>query len=290
MRKYFDLLFADKPAWVTFAVGLALLAFIGMIDYLAGYEVSYFVFFAIPVALVGWYAGRKQGYIFCLLATLVWGYVNLVHGRVYGQHWVFYWNGTVRFVFFLLVAYWVSDVKSLLAQQSRLARLDSLTGCLNNFAFSEKCDTLFPLSHRFSQPISLGFIDVDDFKLINDTQGHSEGDHVLRTVGDAMRKSVRSTDIVGRLGGDEFAILLPNTSIEQARLVFDNLRRQLVEAARFEGKPVGFSMGVITFHDRSITPDQAVGMADELMYRVKKSGKNNVIYEEAENPAPPRSD
>ncbi len=279
MKKLLDTLLAGKPAWFINLAGLLLLVLIGIVDYLTGYEISTFIFFAIPIALVSWYGGNKCGYTSALLSILIWAYVDKINGHLYTAAFIFYWNGAVRLAFFLLVAYWMSLLNFQLIKLNQLASVDALTGCLNKFAFHQKCDNLLLLSQRFKQPISLGFIDLDNFKQVNDTKGHSTGDFVLGTIANTMMKSVRHTDIVARLGGDEFAILLPNTDIDSAKTVFENLRSQLANEVRQHQWPIGFSIGVVTFHTPSLNTDRAIGIADALMYRVKKNGKNSIAYE-----------
>jgi diguanylate cyclase (GGDEF)-like protein len=101
-----------------------------------------------------------------------------------------------------------------------MAEHDGLTGMLNARAFYNRCTALFELAARYSRPISPGYLDLDDFKCINDTLGHSAGDAVLQEIARTLTARCRRSDIVARLGGDEFAILLPETDLAGARTVF----------------------------------------------------------------------
>ncbi|MEO7622057.1 MAG: GGDEF domain-containing protein [Gallionella sp.] len=272
-------MFSGRPPWIIFLAGLVLLVIIGLVDYITGYELSFFIFYLIPITHAAWYGNKRMGYLFCVISVSTWFYVDHASGHRYSYSLIPFWNGTVRLTFFLLSAYWVSSIKTLLLVKSKLARIDGLTGCLNVTAFKEKCDMLFKLTNRVGFPISLGYIDVDNFKPINDLYGHSEGDRVLQAISITMMQAVRGSDIVGRMGGDEFSILLPNTGIDNARIVFDGLRNKLLECARVNNWSISFSIGVIIFPAQSGTPDKAIGLADALMYRVKNSGKNNILYE-----------
>ena len=283
MTLHFDRLFEGRPTWVVIIAALITLTIFGLLEFYSGYKLSLFIFFALPVVLVTWYSSRKLGYLFCLLATLTWLLAVRMSGNAYNHGWIFYWNGGIRLAFFLIVARGVSDVKILMRHQTRLAHVDGLTGCLNAYAFHEKCDTLLRLSYRLKQPISLGFIDLDNFKTINDTKGHSEGNRVLKAVAESMMKSVRSTDFVARMGGDEFAILLPNTDTEKAKVVFSHLRNQLDADVQCDWEnSLGYSIGVVTIFNRLISTDEALKLADTLMYQVKKGGKNRVRFEVTE--------
>ena len=93
---------------------------------------------------------------------------------------------------------------------------DPLTGALNSRAFTEQLQLEVDRAKRYDHPLSLAYIDLDNFKRVNDSRGHLEGDKVLRCVVTEMRKSVRANDVVGRLGGDEFALLMPETDVAAA--------------------------------------------------------------------------
>lgn len=106
---------------------------------------------------------------------------------------------------------------------------------------------------------------------------------MLLVVGACLAKSLRNTDVVGSLGGDEFAIALPDTDQDQARTVIEKMHLQLMAEIGLHNWPIGFSIGVISFAIPPVTADEAIRYADNLMYRVKKAGKNNIFFEELSN-------
>ena len=161
-----------------------------------------------------------------------------------------------------------------------MAKLDGLTGVMNARAFGEAAQTILSIAARYGRPTAIGYIDLDNFKSVNDTLGHSEGDTVLIAVASILLESVRGTDLVGRLGGDEFAIFLPETTYSGAVTIFDKLRERLLKEARERVWPIGFSIGVAVFRTAPLSVDEAIKLADALMYRVKNSGKNNILFEE----------
>ena len=119
-------------------------------------------------------------------------------------------------------------------------------------------------------------MDLDNFKIINDTHGHQTGDAVLRLVADAMRSSVRQADIVGRLGGDEFAVLMPETDAQLA----DAAAKRLVASLRnvFRGTPnVTASIGVVSCSATDASTDDLLRRADQAMYDAKRLGKDRVV-------------
>lgn len=143
------------------------------------------------------------------------------------------------------------------------------------------------LARRHQRPLAIGYIDLDGFKGVNDRHGHLRGDAVLSGVAQVLAERLRTSDLLARLGGDEFAVLCPETDARGAARVFEDLHQRLNAAARAQGWEIGFSIGVASFVRAPERLGDAVRSADDLMYRVKHSGKNRVVLERFEPPAPP---
>lgn len=141
-------------------------------------------------------------------------------------------------------------------------------------------------SRRHGHSSALGYIDIDGFKGVNDSFGHSAGDEILKAVGCALTKRLRFSDLGARLGGDEFAILLPETSMLGARSFFKDLHAALLDLAESNNWPLGFSVGVAVFPVPPLNSDEAIRLADDLMYRVKRSERNSVLFSEFDFPLP----
>ncbi|PYP39597.1 MAG: hypothetical protein DMD43_10520 [Gemmatimonadetes bacterium] len=152
------------------------------------------------------------------------------------------------------------------------------TGISNRRAFFGALDRIVEWGRRTGAPWVLAYLDVDDFKKVNDELGHGTGDLVLKTVARVLREATRRIDVVARLGGDEFALLLPQTTAEQGELVVEKLMTLLEDAMGRSAWPVSFSIGVITFNAAPESGDTAVAVADACMYRVKASGKAAAAY------------
>lgn len=259
------------------ALCLALVCAVGAADLATGYEISLSLFYLIPVCLAAWYAGWSTGAALAAVSAVVWGVADRASGHVYSHAGVMVWNAFVRLGFFLQSAYLVSRVRDHLRAESRRARLDSHTGALNARGFYEAAGPLLALSQRTGSPLTLLYIDLDDFKAVNDGLGHLEGDRVLKLVGETLRGSLRRSDIVGRLGGDEFAIVLPETNDAGTRVLVDQIRERV--ATRLAGcGPVTFSPGALTLEGSSAGLDEAVSRADQLMYESKRAGKNRATF------------
>ncbi len=158
------------------------------------------------------------------------------------------------------------------------ARSDPLTGIANRAAFDEHLKNCHLLLARYGKPFVLAFVDVDDFKRINDEKGRDAGDGALRRLARTMRDSVRETDLVARVDGDKFAILMPGTRVTSVKRVLDQLRSTLGVDAVIGGWSVTFSVGVVAFESAPPRPIDAVNLADSLMHEVKGSGRDGIRY------------
>jgi diguanylate cyclase (GGDEF)-like protein len=149
---------------------------------------------------------------------------------------------------------------------------------MNLRAFSELVEYEVLRLQRTNSPFSIAYLDLDNFKMVNDRYGHKKGDEVLKATVENLVGSLRKTDVVARIGGDEFAIFLPETDSETVRVVMGKVRERLHVLAESEQWITTFSMGVITCEHGDCELDKIISIADQLMYEVKTSGRNNVRY------------
>jgi diguanylate cyclase (GGDEF)-like protein len=268
-----------SPAYVVFGC-LIIVSFVGTLDHLTGYELSFSIFYLVPVSIASWYAGKRSGIFVCIVSAATWLLVDYMSGRPYTNSAIPYWNAVMRLGFFTITAYLLASLKDYLTMEERLARVDGTTGVMNVLSFKETAQSVFRLAERNKRPLALGYIDVDNFKKVNDMLGHAEGDLVLHAVATTLRLAVRSSDLVARLAGDEFAVLLLETDYPGAKTAFAKLHEQLLRSARHANWPISFSIGVAVFRAAPESPDQAIKVADDLMYRAKRMGKNTITYEE----------
>ncbi|MEP1442043.1 MAG: GGDEF domain-containing protein [Hyphomicrobiales bacterium] len=158
----------------------------------------------------------------------------------------------------------------------KIAVEDELTGLLNRRGFLNSLDNAISYAHRYSASACLLFIDLNEFKTINDTYGHKAGDFILKTTGKRLRGQVRQSDIVGRLGGDEFAILLWHVNKETAQdrggKILDGLCNPLVRVSRQVDVHIKASAGVSLLEEND-TADTFLERADQAMYKSKRRFK-----------------
>ena len=167
---------------------------------------------------------------------------------------------------------------ALLEAEKKLARSDALTGLANRRSFYERAEIERKRAVRYARPLSMAYVDLDNFKRVNDTSGHEAGDQILVTVAGILQNNLRAEDVAARLGGDEFALLLPEAGHASAAFVMNKLHRLLTSAMQEKHSHVTFSMGVVTYDIAPENTEMMVQKADRVMYEVKRQGKNSIRH------------
>jgi len=234
------------------------------------------ILYTIPVLLVTWTEGLAWGIVFAVTTTV---FREAIAWIQMPADTPMLWRVLNGLAYLAVLGVAMAGLQTLRRSQAQLARLviqDPLTNVLNARAFAERLGQELDRNRRYPHPLALMYMDLDNFKVINDTHGHQTGDAVLRLVADAMRSSVRQADVVGRLGGDEFAVLMPETDAQLA----DAAAKRLVASLRavFKGTPnVTASIGVVSCTVTEASTDDLLRRADQAMYDAKKSGKDRVV-------------
>jgi len=247
-------------------IAVALSGLLGLADFATGSEISFGFLYLMPVAFAAWYVGAAGGIVISLLSAFVWFEAYALAGGTHSSPFILYWNAGTRFGFFLVVAALLAKLRGMLLHERSLSRSDFLTGVLNSRAFGEAAAAEILRAQRYPHPFTVAYVDLDNFKAVNDTMGHSVGDALLRTVAQQMRSVLRATDVVARLGGDEFAVLMPETDAAAARSGIDKLQAALLGEMERHGWQVTFSIGVVTCRTPPDSADQLISLADNLMY------------------------
>jgi diguanylate cyclase (GGDEF)-like protein len=262
------------PRAAALAVALGAVLACGVADYWSGEELAPTAAYVLPVAFAAWHIGRGAGLMTAGLACIVWLAADLAVRPAYRIPLARYWNLAVEGLVLGAIAWLVAELRERLRREQRLARVDALTGAASRRAFIEQAERELDRARRYGHPVSLAYLDIDDFKAVNDRQGHAAGDALLAGVAERLRAGCRSTDVVARLGGDEFAVLLPETTGDTAESLVARLRSQLKDDAAARGWPVGFSIGIVSYAAAPANVDEMIGRADLLMYEVKATGKD----------------
>lgn len=162
-----------------------------------------------------------------------------------------------------------------------LAKTDELTGCLSRRYLMQRLEHELERAARYQRLLGLIILDIDHFKRLNDTLGHTRGDAALRTIGDVLRRSLRSADFVGRYGGDEFLIVLPETgaagALELAERIRQGIGRRMFD---FRGQKLTITVsgGVVAYPETGVVAvEELIDCADQALYRAKWEGRNRVV-------------
>ena len=263
--------------WLTtIAVGIVFV--LGVIDYITGFELSFSFFYLIPVTMTAWAVGRDAGLAFSVLSASTWLVSNILSGQSFSNGFIGVWNTLIRFGFYAVVTVLLAELRHALDEERLLANTDPLTGALNRRSFNEVAEKRMIISEVNRHPYTMVYIDLDNFKTVNDMLGHAVGDLVLKTVVDILQQQIRNTDFLARLGGDEFAVLLSDIDQKHAQSIVQRLQSALVEKMKINEWAITFSIGVLTVLSMPESVDQLVSMTDALMYDVKGRGKNPVQY------------
>lgn len=265
-----------RRIWI--GAGALLLAGSSMLDAWTGSAISSALFYLLPIVLVAWYVGQREGFVMCVAAALLWLLADLVASpQVVTLTLTRMWNAAVHLSIFAIVCLVLPAVKALRHEQE-LARVDPLTGMANRRRLCEAVQLEMMRSRRYFRPMTVAFIDLDGFKGINDQLGHATGDKLLCGVADTIVGLVRRTDLLARIGGDEFVLLLPEIDQDAARVIMPKLQAALNASMHERQWPVTFSIGVLTWRGGDVEAEELITIADRLMYGIKHGGKNAIAY------------
>lgn len=174
----------------------------------------------------------------------------------------------------------ITEKKQLEGELQRLATTDVLTQSSNRRHFFECANQAFTAAREDGTPLSFLLLDIDDFKLINDTYGHQQGDKVLQHIADSGKAVLRRGDVFGRIGGEEFAAVFPGCEAEVAEQIAERLQREIQRLSFSHGQErfgVTISQGLTSLHDDDLSLDSLFARADAAMYQAKRLGKNQII-------------
>jgi diguanylate cyclase (GGDEF)-like protein len=264
------------PPRTAIALATAALACVAVGDELTGPDAAFTILYLGPIAFGTWCVSRRTGLTLSTVSAIVAVLVDHGPGGTALPIGVAVWNVAVYLGTFFALVVALSALKARLELEQRLARTDPLTLVSNRRAFVEQAWIELERARRTTASLTVVYLDCDDFKVVNDLMGHSQGDALLCKVAGTLRGATRAVDVVARLGGDEFGLLLVDADALMAGALIQRLRAALSVAMERDGWAVSFSMGAATFRTPPRSVDEMLRHADELMYEAKRSGKGGV--------------
>jgi diguanylate cyclase (GGDEF)-like protein len=271
-----------KLKWFAAApIAFLFVAIVGIIDFFLDPETTFSIFYLLPITIAVFLSGRVLGIITSLLSIFFWLAGDFLSGWEFLSLQALSWNVLVLLGFYLLHTFIISWLLKTIKDIRVLSLRDPLTGAANWRYFREYADRMIKNSLRNKSPLTLVYVDLDNFKRLNDISGHAAGDEALRTVAGVIRRRIRPGDILARLGGDEFGLLLVDSSYGEAGEALS----RIVEAVNLEIEQrdlaISLSVGAMTYRVPLSSLDAMITEVDELMYKVKQSGKNDINHIEA---------
>ena len=229
----------------------------------------------LPVLVIGWIGGRRIGLSSSFLASTMWAIGDVSMGRHFSAPWIPWANVATHFMTYSIVTLLAAQVRELLELSHRQATSDALTELQNRRAFVEAGVAEVQRSMRYAHPLAVIFMDLDNFKALNDSQGHDAGDAALRATAAALLSVLRSSDKIARIGGDEFAVLLPEIGSDAAQETGQKISIAVNQALSGFAS-VSVSIGLVWFEKADRSFPEMLKIADELMYEIKANGKGGI--------------
>jgi diguanylate cyclase (GGDEF)-like protein len=269
-------LWVGSLRWFILITCIGFIILLGVLRAKTHAEFAFASLALLPVMLISWLGGRKYGFLLAIIAATMWLLADIKSEQPFSEIWIPWLNAITYLSIYMLVVFLVVLVSQQMQIVREQATHDALTGLINRRAFLEYGSQEEMRSKRYNHSLAVLFLDLDNFKSLNDTLGHAAGDNALKVTAKALKDSLRSTDQTARLGGDEFAAILQESdyesSIDIAHKVF-----LAVNQALQEFPPVKVSIGVAWFEKADRTFPHMLKLADELMYEVKANGKGNML-------------
>ena len=263
----------SRPLALTGAIALTGLIYLA--NAMTPPEIKLGLLYLVPVLLVTWFEGIAWGAAFAVATALLRMIIEIEQVPT-DRPAIALLNQLTFLAVAGITIFAFGRIRLTQAQLRELALHDPLTRVLNTRAFMERLGAELKRARRYGRPLSVLYLDLDDFKRVNDSHGHETGDAVLKLVAEAIRRAVRQPDVVARLGGDEFGVLMPETDGDLADAAAARLAAELRQA--FHGTPtVTASIGVVSCAQTEVDATEVLRRADQAMYEAKGKGKDRAV-------------
>ena len=269
--------YSPKP--VPIAWGFCLWILTALINYQFPANISLAFIYLLPIAVMSWFVSKEVGFLICGLSAIAEHFIHRNIDIEQLRNFDFYWNTGVILLLYAIISYLLSNLRLSLDRERELARIDDKTGVANKRLFLELAGLEVKKSNRFRHPLTVIYMDIDDFRQLNENLGYAIGDKLLKAVAETIKSNLRETDIIARIGGDEFIILLPGSGYEPSQTVIERLQKQLYKMMQENQWVATFSIGAATFINPPKSVEEMIHRADRFMYIAKTNGKNQLNHQ-----------
>lgn len=249
----------------------------------------------LPIILGSWFLGMRIAILLAISGGILNYILYLPTGLLEEANWIIIIPNAVILLVAALVGY-SQDLRRQLKEQNHVIKInaqhDNLTGLLNRQAFQHKAQDILELSKQNNSLVAFCYIDLDNFKPINDSYGHDAGDALLIEVAKRLKDSSRSSDLKVRLGGDEFMLVFADLKIaDNARLIAEKILTGLSQPYYIKNQEliIGASIGISIFPENGSSLEDLVNAADLAMYQIKHQGKNGIEMKDAASTTRPQA-
>ncbi len=253
---------------------LYVILLIGIPDYLLGGRNSLALLYVLPIGVVAWYVGRRWAWLLALISLTPTLLAAVQTGRLQQQPVLLIWQGVQHLGFLWLIIWLLDGLRRQSARATALVRLDELTGLFNRHAFLEQLQYRLDLAARTGRPITLISIGLNDPQAAGRWRRQAARTQALAPIAQALKNSIRRTDLIARTADDEFTLLMDGASSGSAEYLIARFRRAIDEA----GVTLTCSMGCVTFQMPPADAESALIAAERLMQRVRREGNQAVTF------------
>lgn len=236
--------------------------------------------YIIPILLLTWIAGARSGLLVAVLSAASRIFAIITARPNLNSPLTTTGRFLLLVAVFMVVVWVINALHDIATREHNLACHDGLTGLLNTRALHEGLAEMYETAKRQYTPLTVVYLDCDGFKRVNDRYGHKTGDRVLREIGRTLNCLTCAQTLAARIGGDEFVLVMPNTGGSGATKAVERIRMNLLTTMRQQGWDVTFSIGVADFSSMPESIDQLLDTADQLMYQIKRNGKDGIVYQQ----------
>lgn len=267
-------------AWKRVALLSMIVSLFAVISYYELFEhltdVSVLLSSILLISFTTFFIGNTEGFVFLILTIVFW-FVSNIHSFIENPSAIFL-NQLPKPLFMILQYCLILYIKKIFVRIEELALVDDLTGINNRRGFCLLAEHELRRLHRKDEAVCVAFIDIDNFKQMNDTKGHKEGDKILIELSSVIQSSTRCSDVCGRIGGDEFCVLFSNVYPAAVQDIACRMNEHFKQKCANNHWTTSLSIGVLTTK-KEVELDELLRRSDSLMYKAKNTGKNKIEFD-----------